>query len=278
MNQSLQIGPLSLPFTLLLVATALALGALAGRWFGRRTGLDIEALLWRLLLVGAVAARLAFVLQFQDAYLKAPLDIIDVRDGGWTPLAGFAAAAAYAVVAGARRAALRRPLLAALGTVAMVWTLGTVALGARSGAGPTLAPLQLLALDGRTVALDAFQGKPTVVNLWATWCPPCRREMPVLQQAQAARADINFVFLNQGESAAKVQAFLATQQLPLRNVLLDGRGEAAAQLGSRALPTTFFFDAGGRLVDTRVGELSHATLLQRLAAISPSPTTQGSTP
>lgn len=110
-----------------------------------------------------------------------------------------------------------------------------------------------------------------VVNLWATWCAPCRREMPVLQQAQAARPEVHFVFLNQGESAERVLAFLGSQQLPLRNVLLDAHGQAGAQLGHRALPTTLFYDASGRLVDTRVGELSHATLAQRLEAMDPLP-------
>ena len=268
MNQTLQLGPLTFPYALLLAMAALAVGLFAGRWLGRRAGIDAEPLLWRLLMVGAVAARLAFVLQFQEAYLKSPLDILDVRDGGWTPLAGFAAAAVYAVVSGLRRAPLRQPLAAALGTVALVWTLGTLMLGALSSEVARLPALRLQALGGQTVALTDFQGKPTVVNLWATWCPPCRREMPVLQQAQAERPDVHFVFLNQGESAAKVQAYLAGQQLPLRNVLLDARGEAGVQMGHRALPTTLFYDAQGRLVDTRVGELSRATLSQRLAAVS----------
>ena len=272
MNQTLQLGPLTLPFTLLLALAALALGVFAGRWMGRRTGLDVEPLLWRALVVGVVAARLVFVLQFQDAYLKAPLDILDLRDGGWSPLAGFAVAAVYAIAAGLRVAALRKPLGVALGAVAVAWTLGTMALGAMESGGERLPALRLLALGGEAVALTDFQGKPTVINLWATWCPPCRREMPVLQQAQAERPDLNFVFLNQGESPDQVQAFLAAQKLPLRNVLLDARGEAGVQLGYRALPTTLFFDAHGRLIDTRIGELSRATLHQRIAAISPTST------
>jgi thiol-disulfide isomerase/thioredoxin len=274
MNQTLQLGPLAFPIALLLVMAALACGMFAGRSLGRRAGIDVEPLLWRLLAVGAVAARLAFVLQFHDAYLKAPLDILAVRDGGWTPLAGFAAATLYAIASGLRRAPLRSPLAAALGTGALVWAVGTLVLGALASSEVTRLPaLRMQALGGQTVALSEFQGKPTVLNLWATWCPPCRREMPVLLQAQGERPDVNFVFLNQGESGPTVQAFLAAQRLPLRNVLLDARGEAGIQLGHRALPTTLFFDAQGRLVDTRVGELSPATLGQRLAALSPpSPT------
>ena len=76
------------------------------------------------------------------------------------------------------------------------------------------------ATDGTTVRLASFEGRQTVVNLWATWCPPCQREMPVLQKAQAARPDVHFVFVNQGESAQQVAAYLARSGLQLRNVLL----------------------------------------------------------
>lgn len=89
-----------------------------------------------------------------------------------------------------------------------------------------------------------------------------------MRQAQAQRSDVNFVFLDQGESAEKVRRFLAAEQLPLANVLLDINSKAGEQMAARGLPTTFFFDAQGRLADVRVGELSPATLDQRLAALS----------
>ncbi|WP_459655422.1 TlpA family protein disulfide reductase, partial [Achromobacter xylosoxidans] len=69
--------------------------------------------------------------------------------------------------------------------------------------------------------LAAFQGKPTVVNLWASWCPPCRREMPAFEQAQAANPDIHFVFLNQGEAASTVRQYLDEHAPSLANALLD---------------------------------------------------------
>ena len=177
-------------------------------------------------------------------------------------------AAAYAIVAAVRRAGWRKPLAAALGTAGAVWLLGALSLSMMPSQDEALPTLAVQSLEGPAVPLASFQGKPTVVNLWATWCPPCRREMPVLQQAQAQRPDVNFVFLNQGESPDRVRSFLSAQQLPLRNVLLDVHGRAGTELGHRALPTTLFYDAGGRLVDTRVGELSHASLRQRLDLLS----------
>jgi thiol-disulfide isomerase/thioredoxin len=122
-------------------------------------------------------------------------------------------------------------------------------------------------IDGAPAALSAFHGKPTVINLWASWCPPCRREMPAFAKAQASNPDVNFVFLNQGEAPPDVAQFLAQHAPALRNVLLDPAGEASRKLSNRGLPATLFLDAQGRLVDLRVGELSTASLAQRLEAI-----------
>jgi thiol-disulfide isomerase/thioredoxin len=269
MNQTVAIGPLTFSAVLLLGLLGAVLGIVAGAWAGRRGKIDIEPLLFRAAVIGLIAARLGFVVQWRDTYLQAPLSVFDIRDGGWLPAAGFAAAAVVLVVAAVRRRALRQPLTAAVGTAAVVWVMGGAALASLpEHGGGRLPDLALDNLQGRNIALATFQGKPTVVNLWATWCPPCRRELPALRDAQAQHADVNFVFLDQGESPDKVRRFLAAQQLPLANVLLDLHGKAGEQLGTRALPTTFFFDAQGRLVDARVGELSPATLTQRLAALT----------
>ncbi len=137
------------------------------------------------------------------------------------------------------------------------------------GAGQRDMPaLEFPALDSpaTTVRLTSFKGKPTVVNLWATWCPPCVREMPMLQQAQASLPDVNFVFLNQGEPADRVGAWLQARDLQLRNMLIDETRAGVAAFRQSALPMTLFFDAEGQLVSTRIGELSAATLAERLAA------------
>ena len=80
---------------------------------------------------------------------------------------------------------------------------------------------------------------------------------------------MNFVFLNQGEPADKVGAWLQARKLPMRNVLMDESRQAGAAFKQRALPTTLFFDSKGRLVSTRIGELSAATLTERLQALTP---------
>ena len=158
--------------------------------------------------------------------------------------------------------------MAAAFTLVLSWTAGEVAIAiGPGGARQAIPALSLPALDGRSVALSGFVGKPTVVNLWASWCPPCRQEMPLLQQAQTAHPALNVVFINQGEARDAILRYLDGQGLVLQNVLIDNRKATGAAFNEQALPTTLFFDAQGRLVSTRVGALSAATLAERLGAI-----------
>lgn len=269
MTQTLQIGPLTLPLSLLLILGAVLAANTVARWQGRKVGVDVEPHLFRILLIAVVCARVAFVWQYRASYSDDPLSIIDIRDGGWSPQAGVVAAWIAALVFVPRRGAHRKPLMLGMGVASVIWISGSVAMAMSSPKGVALPDIRLLSMDGQTVSLAGFDGKPTVVNLWASWCPPCVREMPVLQRAQAEQSGVNFVFLNQGESPDKVANFLAAHRLELRNVLLDAKGQAALHFGQRALPTTLFFDARGLLVDTRVGEVSVATLAQRLSPLLP---------
>jgi thiol-disulfide isomerase/thioredoxin len=268
-NHAFVLGPLALPYALLLLLAAVVSSLLIGTRIGRARGVDVEPALWKALLVGLVAARLAFIWEFRSAYLAAPLTVVDIRDGGWNATAGFIAAWLYVLSLYRRRPELRKAMQAALLTGSFVWLAGAIAL-ALVLPGPARTPLPALAfasLDNpEPLPLARFKGKPTVVNLWATWCPPCVREMPVLQQAQRDRPDVHFVFLNQGESAARVGAWLQARNLGLHNVLLDETRSASAAFQQSALPTTLFFDADGLLVTLRIGELSAATLAERLAA------------
>ena len=130
--------------------------------------------------------------------------------------------------------------------------------------GTRLPDISLRNADGETVKLTDYQGGPLVINLWATWCPPCRREMPVLEEAQRQRPDLTFLFVNQAESMQSVSTFLATQGLSLDNVLFDGSGRLGQAVGSMALPTTLFYSANGSLLASHLGELSEASLARAL--------------
>jgi thiol-disulfide isomerase/thioredoxin len=264
LNNVFVIGPFVLPYALLLMLAAVASSLFVGQRIGRKSGVEVKADLWRTLLVGVVVARLAFVLEFLSAYFASPLAILDLRDGGWSATPGFVAAWLFALSQHGRRPALRRPLQSALITGSAIWLVGSIALSVRPDTGQELPTLSFASLEGPMVSLAQFKGQPTVVNLWATWCPPCVHEMPVLQQAQTDYPDVNFVFVNQRESPDKVDAWLRARRLTLRNMLLDTDGQTAAAFKQRALPMTLFFNQRGRLVSARIGELSSATLTERL--------------
>ena len=261
------LGPVVLPADMVLLLATVVLALVAAKLLHKRLGADVEPLIWRVLVLSLLATRLGFVLEFAALYADAPLEVLNVRDGGWEPVAGWAAAWAFTAWLAWRRPLQRRALGSVLLVATAVWWGGGWALQQTSGGAPAprLPDIALTTLELREQPLARFAGQPVVLNLWASWCGPCQREMPTLQRAQQRYPGVQFVFANQGESVEKVQRYLALKGLALDNVLLDRHGQVARHFQQRALPTTFFFDADGTLVDTRTGELSDATLAQRLA-------------
>jgi len=178
------------------------------------------------------------------------------------PLA-FIAAMPGAIRRGWRGLSARKRTILALALWVLAWQglLG----GLRLMDKPALSEMQVTMLSGESTNLAALaDGKPMVVNLWASWCPPCRREMPVLAAAQKQEAWASFVFANQGENRATVQRYLSASQLDLANVMLDRDTQLGFVAGSGTLPITLFYDASGRLVDTHLGALSAASLANKL--------------
>ncbi|MCX4177597.1 MULTISPECIES: TlpA family protein disulfide reductase [Paraburkholderia] len=92
-------------------------------------------------------------------------------------------------------------------------------------------------------ALAPRDGKPLVINLWATWCAPCQTEMPVLASAQARYPGLNLVFVNQGERRDTVDAFMKALNLRIANSLFDPELSVAKATETTAYPTTLIYDA-----------------------------------
>ena len=262
------IGPMSFSLDVLVVLAAILLATTVGNRVARARGVHVESILWTAIASSLLAARAAYVLRYSDAYFDHPSSILDVRDGGWMGWAGVMAGVAVAAWLAWRRPA-QRPALAA-GTAAglALWAGMALIAALQPKLEVSIPALELTNLRGEPTQLQRFGGKPLVVNLWASWCPPCRREMPLLRDAQLRHADVNFVFVNQMESAAAVRRYLDASHIELDNVLLDPHSALSTAAGSQALPATLFFDAKGRLVERRLGELSAASLAQRLAQIT----------
>lgn len=132
------------------------------------------------------------------------------------------------------------------------------------------------AVSGGTVDLADFRGDVTVINVWATWCGPCRREQPGLVRAAKRYADrgVRFVGLNYQDNRAAAQAWVEEYDVPYES-LFDEQGRYADDLGFPYLPDTYIVDAGGTIRWVIYGETSEAEvadLLDEVLAQETSPT------
>jgi thiol-disulfide isomerase/thioredoxin len=124
--------------------------------------------------------------------------------------------------------------------------------------GPT-PPLALQDLDGRAHRLEDYRGRVVLVNFWASWCEPCREEMPSLNRLRAGLAGQPFAVLavNLAESESRVRKFL--EQVPLEfPVLLDRDSAAARAWRARLLPVSFLLGPDGRIRYWALGEIDWA--------------------
>lgn len=266
---SVELGPLSFPLTHLLLVGAFGVALCVGAFIGRRDELSVGGPLSDILLVSVLSARVGFVVLYFEYYQNDLLGMFDIRDGGFHVPSGLAGCALVAGYQFWRRPSLRQPLGIALIIGVMTWALpyGLLQVMANQGAG--VPEVTVETPEGRKLALPSLhKGRPMVVNLWASWCPPCVREMPVLESAQSSYPEIDFVFVNQRESAATVAHFLKEQSLALDNVVLDHKGRVASGTGNHGLPATLFYDASGRLVERHRGELSEATLARGMGSFA----------
>jgi thiol-disulfide isomerase/thioredoxin len=267
----LNIGPIALPVTVFIPVVAMAVSVAAAIWLRKRRGVDVEPVLWKVMLGGLLTARVAFVAAHFDLYASAPWSVLRIGDSGFSAIAGLLGALVTGVLATSGKAALRTPLMTTLAAGAVAWGATTIATTDFKHAAMPVPQLVLQRLDGSPLALGSLAGKPLVINLWATWCPPCRREMPALRDAQLRNPGVVFVFADQGEDAQTVRDYLAREGLAPDNVVLDPVRQVAGAAKASATPTTLFFDSRGRLVSRRVGELSAATLADRLAQLEVAP-------
>lgn len=118
--------------------------------------------------------------------------------------------------------------------------------------------------DGNTVKLSDFRGKPVVLNFWATWCPPCKQELPDFNQAaEAYKDEIVFLMVNltdgQRDTVDSVKAFVADNGYTFP-VYFDTAYSAANAYMVSSIPTTYFINAKGEAVNYKIGMMTAAEL------------------
>lgn len=271
LDRSLVIGPLALSVGQFLLMLSIVVALIIGGWLGRRRKINVGDSIFNAVLLGVIGARLVFIVQYGESY-DTFWSWLDIRDRGFEPLAGLVVALGYLVWRLWRQPGERRPLGIAVISGTLTWSLtgGGLALMVSQGASIPPTPLTTIEHDEVTLLTVLSEAdRPMVVNLWASWCPPCRREMPMFEQAQQERSDVMFVFVNQGENLSTVNAFLQQESLSLDNVYLDRSSAFGYEVGAMAMPTTLYYNTDGELIDTHFGELSRPTLDRSLERLVP---------
>ena len=269
--QALHLGPIMLPWGLIIPTVALLLSLLIGKLFlgffkiSTKQWSDFKDSLWTAILIALIAARIGFIFLNFDSYLDHSIEMIKIQDKGFHLYSGIIAALIY--LFWKNRTLPKKFIFAVLINFGLFcgtafWGLQQIQFKYQQ-----YPQLTLQTLQHKPIELSQFTGKPTVINLWASWCPPCRREMPVLLQAQHTYPDVQFVLINQGEDAETIKKYIHEHAKGLNHVLLDPQGLTAEKTGMYGLPSTLFFNAQGKLISSHMGELTHATLNQKIKQI-----------
>ncbi len=118
-----------------------------------------------------------------------------------------------------------------------------------------LAPdFQLRNLEGQAISLNSLKGSPVMINFWASWCGPCRAEMPYLQQIyeEWSGKELKLLTINIGESSSVASSFMQSYNLSLP-VMLDTRQTVSREYNILGIPSTFFIDKDGIIQGVKVG-------------------------
>ena len=124
----------------------------------------------------------------------------------------------------------------------------------QTGASKKAPDFKLTDLNGKQVSLSDFKGKPIYLNLWASWCPPCRAEMPEIEKLyqETKNTDLVILAVNLGDSTDVVQKFMSQNKLNFI-ALADTKNIVGDMYQANAIPVSVFIDRNGNIVDKRVG-------------------------
>ena len=124
----------------------------------------------------------------------------------------------------------------------------------------------LQTLDGEMVELSDFEGKKVILNFWATWCKPCREEMPDLQSIYAERDEDVVILAVNMDAHNDVKGFIDSYSVAFP-VLLDKEDEVSDMYQVISLPTTYFINEDGIIVQKHIGQITYEQLEETLAKI-----------
>jgi len=292
MPEPVSLGPLLVSIRILAFAVSLTVAMWVGSRLAVRLGLDASRtrlMVGGSVLAGLVAARLVYVALYWDIYASVPWTALYLWQPGYLPVAGLVAGALYLLyrlrlLRGGQRLRCLRAASGGIATGAVLLAASLLAMsplshGTALRAGDKVPDFSLIDLSGKPVALSDLAGKGIVLNFWATWCPPCRREMPLLESAWNEYRDRNVVIVGValGQSRDTVRPFtdsmgvsypIWTDPDPGANNG-DDSNEVFDWFDSRGLPTTIFIRPDGVIDQAHLGQLTRGLLLQEIPRLIP---------
>lgn len=137
-----------------------------------------------------------------------------------------------------------------------------------SASGPSAVPFT--AADGSEVSLSSMTGTPVVVNMWATWCAPCVKEMPAFDEVASSTDDVRVIGVNVGDTAEAASEFAAELGVTYEQ-FTDPDGNLSTALSVSGLPATAFVDADGTVVDVHQGAYTADELRDAISQHFPDP-------
>ncbi|WP_447554922.1 prolipoprotein diacylglyceryl transferase family protein [Vreelandella sp. EE22] len=259
---AIALGPLLISLPRLFAVGCALLLLLASRFFLALPARDKSRWFNGLILAWLVGARLSYVALNASSYAGEPLEVLKFWQPGYHPLGGFLAGllwSAWYLRENLKPMAVAMALFAGASGLWLLTLMFTVSNS--NFAVAELPEIALEDLDGNEVYLPDLTatGDLILINLWATWCPPCLREMPLLQQADAQQG-VSVVIVNQGEDLLPVVRYLDEQALAFQYALRDPDQTLMERFEAPGLPTTLLFGPDGRTRDVHVGELTRAQL------------------
>lgn len=136
------------------------------------------------------------------------------------------------------------------------------------GIGKTAPDFELQDLSGKKVKLSDYRGKNVVLNFWASWCPPCKKEMPEFQRLYTENSDILVVIgVNLQESKENAESFVKKLDLTFP-ILLDPNAQVKDMYNVFTQPVTYFIDVNGKIIDKKFGELTNEELNEKVSKMN----------
>lgn len=221
-----------------------------------------DAIRWwstAILVIWIITARLGYVIAHWEAFAPAPFTIFAIWQGGFDTRAGTFGLGATIFAAFLSRPKSGIPVLISVLAASAVFALTTLFLPDETRG--RIPGGDFADLAGAPVTLANREGLPLVLNLWATWCPPCRREMPMMIDVAGSAQGVDIMFANQGEEDIIIKRFLDLTDLSGQGMIRDPANTLMQKFGLLGLPSTLFFSADGSLKAVHTGEISRAALL-----------------